>query len=137
MTRIPKPNSKDDAIDQLIEAHFHASADELAPSSGFVQSVMESIQAQAAEPPPIAFPWRRILPGSVAILCSALVFVVVFLRHGGHAPTLPVPSAAQLAHLTLAISLSPRDMTLCWIGVAACLSVAAIATSFHLTGRRE
>jgi len=48
--------------------------DEIAPSSGFLVSVMERVQeevAQTAAPPPIPFPWKIALPGillTVAVL---------------------------------------------------------------------
>jgi hypothetical protein len=36
---------------------------ELVPSSGFLSSVMERVREEAAAPPPIAFPWKRFVPG--------------------------------------------------------------------------
>jgi len=131
-------NPHDDAIDLLIEAHFHASPEELQPSSGFAQSVMQSIHAESVEPPPIAFPWRRILPGAAAILCSLLAIAVYLIRHGiPFTPATPAASTFHLADIAAAIASSSRDSALCWILVAACLAVAAIAASFHLTSRHE
>jgi hypothetical protein len=134
----PTPNPTDDAIDRLLDAQLAAVSEELAPSSGFVTSVMESIHAQAAEPAPIAFPWRRVLPGAIAILCGLLALVAFAIREAGTAPKAAHSSATALwPHLALALTLTPRGMTLGWILVAACLSIAAVAASLRLTGRSE
>jgi hypothetical protein len=37
----------------------------LAPSSGFLASVMQRVLEEAAAPPPIPFPWKRFAPGMV------------------------------------------------------------------------
>ena len=42
-----------------------AAEEELAPSSGFLASVMEAVEEAAAAPPPIPFPWKRAVPGMV------------------------------------------------------------------------
>lgn len=45
-------------IDEIL-----ATEQELVPSSGFLSSVMERVREEAAAPPPIAFPWKRFVPG--------------------------------------------------------------------------
>lgn len=45
--------------------------EQIVPSSGFVQAVMQRVHAQAAAPPPIPFPWKRAIPG---FLLAAVVF---------------------------------------------------------------
>jgi len=49
-------------IDAEIEAILAGEA-ELVPTSGFLASVMESVQQEASAPPPIPFPWKTALPG--------------------------------------------------------------------------
>jgi hypothetical protein len=44
-----------------------AAEDELFPSSGFLASVMERVREEAAAPAPIPFPWKRTVPGILAI----------------------------------------------------------------------
>jgi hypothetical protein len=134
-----KSDSAPDALDRLLDAHLGESV-ELAPSSGFAASVMESIQAHATEPPPIAFPWRRVLPGAIAILCGLLALIVFAIRGAVTAP--PVAQPATRPSITvlqphLPLALTPHEVTLCWILVAACLSIAAVAASFRITGRSE
>ena len=136
------PNPTDDAIDRLLDAHLAVDSEELAPSSGFVASVMESIHAEASEPPPIAFPWRRVLPGAIAILCGLLAFIVFAIREASTAPR-TAPGAEQFSvtapwpHLAFAFTHNPSEITLCWILLAVCLSAAAVAASFRLAGRSE
>jgi len=43
--------------------HILAGEDSLAPSSGFLDAVMERVREEAVAPKPIPFPWRRIAPG--------------------------------------------------------------------------
>ena len=108
MKRTVDPNSNDALLDRLLDQHLADRSEQLAPSSGFVASVMESIQAEAAAPPPIAFPWRRVLPGALAAVCGLIVLVVLVLRGGGTSavsgPAAPIPvhlapvSPSQLHH---------------------------------------
>ena len=138
MKRIPNPSN--DALDRLLDEHLSVATEQLEPSSGFVLSVMESIQAQSAEPPPIPFPWRRVLPALLLVLCGLAGLVGLVLRAGtlGTAAA-PVRSQTMLSLLRSFVAsaqlLTGSEATLCWIVVAGCLSVAAIAASFRLTGR--
>lgn len=135
MTTPPQP--ADAALEQLLDAHLNASAGQLAPSSGFVLSVMDVIHQQAAEPAPIAFPWRRVLPGAVAVLCALIAFAVLVLSglSASHAaasfgPTsfATVPSIAAITSGTVA---------LLWTLMAGCISLAAVAASFRVAGRNR
>jgi hypothetical protein len=134
------PNPSNDDLDRLLDEHLSSSTEQLEPSSGFVLSVMESIQVQAAEPPPIPFPWLRALPALLLVLCSLAGLVGLVLRAG----TLGGAAAPEHSQTTLSLLRSfvasaqlftGSEATLCWIIVAGCLSVAAIAASFRLTGR--
>jgi hypothetical protein len=49
-------------IDEIL-----ATEQELAPTSGFLSSVMERVREEAAAPPPIAFPWKRFVPGMLVV----------------------------------------------------------------------
>lgn len=124
-----------DSMDRMIEAHLAGSSDELTPSSGFVLSVMESIQAETREVSPIAFPWRRVVPGMVAVLCGLVALIVFALRSlgsGAASRTLMNPSAHFA--LTLKPPFTPNEMIVGWVAIGACVSIAAIAASFRLAG---
>jgi hypothetical protein len=53
-----------------------ATDEEIVPSSGLVDTVMEAVRREASRPMPIPFPWKRALPGLllVVFLILALVF---------------------------------------------------------------
>jgi hypothetical protein len=130
----------DHAVDRLLDAHLAAASEELTPSSGFIASVMQSIHTEASEPPPIAFPWRRVLPGAVAILCGLLAFLVFAIHKTGFVPKATPPavrlSSISWPQLTQTLAFPPHA-TLFWILVAACLSIAAVAASFRVAGRSD
>ena len=124
-------NSAPDAMDHLLAAHF-ASDEKLAPSSGFALSVMESIQAEATAPPPIAFPWRRVVPGLVAVaalIIAACIYVVRDLRTAYVSGALFTPVSAPQMHLT------PLEQALCWIAASTCVSLLVAAASVQLAKR--
>lgn len=123
-----------DEMETLLAAHFSRD-EELTPSSGFALSVMDSLHAEVSAPPPIPFPWRRVVPSLIAVLCVMVGFTVfafrelrtitatgTTLRHGLLSPT----SLPQM-HLT------PLEQALCWIAMATCLSIAAVAGCMRLT----
>lgn len=75
-----------------------AEADDLLPSSGFAESVMAAVQAEAADPAPIPFPWKRAAPG-LAAGCAALLLLVaavVAAAHAGGLGAAGVPQALAL-----------------------------------------
>jgi hypothetical protein len=125
-----------DPLDSHLDAHLAGSGDELTPSSGFVLAVMESVRTQTAEPPPIAFPWRRVVPGAIAALCGLAALIVFALRAlgvGGAAG--PVAQVHTRVGLSFAPAFTSGEVVLGWVVLAACLSLAAIAASFRLAGR--
>jgi hypothetical protein len=105
MNRLEAHNTEEAnvVIDRLL-----ASEPELAPSSGFLAAVMESIRDEAAAPPQIAFPWKRVLPGAVVI--AGLVAWSGYEASHWLAPALrewitnPAPIQLNLAHLTGPVS---------------------------------
>ena len=94
--------SDEDEMDRILSRE-----DEILPSSGFAVSVMEAVRREAAAPPPIAFPWKRALPGMVvgglALIVGlvAAVAVIVRLAKTSAAPQLSVstpPMTPSLFH---------------------------------------
>jgi len=130
MSHTPPHQKADDVLDNLLQDHLNAPAEQLTPSSGFVLSVMDAIQKQAIEPAPIAFPWKRVLPGANAILC-ALVAFVVYAYAGRHS------TPAVRPDFVLPSAFTSGEITLCWIALAVCLSIVTVIASFRLAGRRH
>jgi len=55
----------DDEIERILDGE-----DEILPSSGFAASVMEAVHRDVITLPPLGFPWRRAMPGVVALLAA-------------------------------------------------------------------
>jgi hypothetical protein len=88
-------NFKDDELDRILSSP----EPELVPSSGFTQSVMQAVRLESQAPPPIAFPWKRALPGIVALF-TALVFLFLALHRPDAAAPVSLPVAALLTPLS-------------------------------------
>ncbi len=107
---------------------------EIAPSSGFVDSVMDSVRHEASAPPPLPFPWKHALPGVVAaILALALLWV--------SAPALPARHLVFRSGLSVfspAFShalQSEKWVGAAWAGLALILSLVVIELSAHFVER--
>jgi hypothetical protein len=88
---------KRDQLDRLFDD------DEITPSAGFTASVMNAVRREAAAPPPIAFPWKRALPGiAAAALALVLVVVVAASQAITGSPTLPTEWLTALDSFTQA-----------------------------------
>lgn len=127
------PSSAPDEIDHLLAPHF-ASGEGLAPSSGFARSVMEAAQAEASVPPPIPFPWRRVVPGLVAMLCVLIGLGTFAFRGLRSLPAADATQRGMLLSLTQgpAIHLTTWEQGLCWIAASAFIALATIAASMRL-----
>jgi hypothetical protein len=103
---------------------------EIVPSSGFVVSVMDAVRREAAAPPPIAFPWKRAMPGlcSAALALAWFVVVGVKLFSGESAEPLP----AKLAIAFTLIGEAWRATGASWIVLALVLSFASVNLSIRL-----
>lgn len=97
---VPNPKQLPDAG---IDAALAARDDVILPSSGFADGVMAAVHHEAIAPAPIAFPWKRAIPGFIAA-AGALTFLIAMLvalirfRAAAAAVQAPVPqlSAAWL-----------------------------------------
>jgi hypothetical protein len=110
--------------------HILSGEDEILPSSGFVDSVMDAVRREAEAPPPIPFPWKRALP-LLAVACVTLAVVTVvavagFVREAGtHQP--PATWTAVLPVLTTA-----KGTIAGWTLLALLVSFASVKLSMRL-----
>ena len=104
------------------------SEEDLAPSSGFLASVMERVRDEAAAPPPIPFPWKRAAPGFIV---AAGVFgwtAVEFARSVGPAmATMKLPTV----HLA-ATAVRPLEQA-GWVVAAVAFSMVSWMLSRRLS----
>jgi hypothetical protein len=125
-----QPDNSKDNLDRIL-----LEQDTLLPSSGFAASLMDTIQQQAAAPPPIPFPWKRALPGIAALLVGVVILcrLAVSAIHGMGQDSAPgvdwlawlmsnAPSAVlirtEVAPATLALAASFVCVAFCrrWAG---------------------
>ena len=94
-----------------------ASEQPLVPSSGFLASVMEKVGEEAAAPPPIPFPWKRIVPGVTLVVGIGCYGGVSLIRHGilglgadtiqpPHIPSAAIHPVEQAGWVALALGIS-------------------------------
>ncbi len=107
----------------------------IAPSSGFVSSVMELVEREAVTPPPIPFPWVRLAVGLVVVFALGAV-----LTWAG-VPEALLKSLVSLSQLTA--GLVPTDalrsashMATMWAAGALLVALASYAVSFRLVRPR-
>ena len=101
-----------DDIDRIL-----ADEDMITPSAGFVTSVMEAVERNAATPP-LEFPWLRALPGLIATTAA----LVVAIWHA-------VASLEQVRQLTLVVT----SFGLHWILFAVVITILSVMLPLHLT----
>ncbi len=100
-------------------------SDSILPSSGFSAAVMSVVEREAAVPAPIAFPWKRAIPGLVAV-AAAVVLLIAAIASVLNSPApphrlLPAFSPAQ----SITASLAHGNDAL-WIGIAFAIPLACI-----------
>ena len=99
---------------------------EIEPSRHFTRAVMAAVARAEAEPPPLAFPWRRALPGMVVVAAAAVLVVSGVVSPSG-AVAAP-PGADELGALIRGASAPPAIWTMVGLLVSlATMSVAAIS----------
>lgn len=123
--RIDKTPMNPDPIDQIL-----ATEQELIPSSGFLASVMESVHEEARKPAPIAFPWKRAVPG---IVLATGVFGWGAYKFAQQA----IPASKHITftapHLSVTVG-RPLEQA-AWVAMALAVSAASWLLSRRLAGQ--
>lgn len=121
---------RQDELDRILSR-----VQEIIPSPGFVNSVMDSIRREALTPAPIPFPWKRALPG-VAALVLALGLLLIA---GATLFTRGIASQSHPLILPFAydrILEAARSIRAGWIVLALLLSLASAKLSIRFTTLR-
>ncbi len=121
---------KHDELDRMLSRN-----EEIVPSSGFTNAVMDAVRETAATPPVIPFPWRRVLPIIVAAVLSFVAVIAASISQWGQKSALPagwdMPPALNSAFHT-AIQLGGH-----WILLAAAVTFICVRLSLRLAGARS
>ncbi len=117
--------TKREDLDEIL-----ARDEELVPSSGFLNSVMERICEEAAAPMPIPFPWKRTVPGMV-LIAGALSWAAIELVGQG----LPDLRLAMFARPHLSASMVHPLEGAGWVAVSLGVSLASWLLSRRMAGR--
>jgi hypothetical protein len=121
---------RDNEIDRILSQE-----NQIAPSSGFVHSVMGSVRREAAAPPPIPFPWTRALPG-IAAYGTALVWLIVQILRT------PARDATSSQFTSLLMTLPAfcvrifQVSAVDWLLIAILLTLIPVAFAFRLAAGR-
>ena len=120
--------AKRENLDRILGAE-----EELAPSSGFVASVMERVREEAAAPEPIPFPWKRALPGAL-VAAGGLVWIGVEVVRQG-VPRMPaLGSPVEVwAHMPQQMTGTLEDAG--WVTVALGVSLLSWLLARRMVGR--
>lgn len=117
--------------------------EEIVPSSGFVSSVMEAVQQEAAAPAPIPFPWKWALPGLIVSVAMAMGMIARWFYSGAPVshPVQSVGRALPMESITSSLpQLHIAASTLAaleWSALALLVSFAAAWLSMRIAGVRE
>ena len=114
--------------------HILAEEPAILPSSEFTASVMAAIRREAAASAPLAFPWRRALPGLVASGFSlAVLLEQVFVQPGVTSARFSPPWLPVFVQVLE----TARHLGAHWILFAVLLSFASMQLSARLAEREE
>lgn len=123
---------RDDELDRILS---QCEKTEIAPSSGFLASVMEAVRSEAATPPPIPFPWKRALPavaaGVLALGLMLMTGLAIFTR-GTSTESLPGMLPSWFGSFLEAA----KSIRAGWIVLALVLSLASVKLSIRLAAWR-
>lgn len=120
-----------DEIDSILSRE-----DEMLPSSGFTTSVMEAVRQEAAEPPPIPFPWKRALPCAVmAVLVLVLTGGVLVSEIAGLAKEGTSVPTSSVSPAGLMFANSAMSHAIGWMVAGLVLALVSVAFSLRLGSR--
>jgi hypothetical protein len=110
-----------DELDRIL-----GSDEPLEPSSGLSESVMDAVREEARTPEPLAFPWRRVVPGLVACLALLVTGIAIVMLRG---PEPGTPFASEVVELIVG---SPLAGPITWAAGSLLLSWAVVRLSLRL-----
>src|SRR5262245_25624724 len=99
--------------------------DEIVPSSGFVTRVMDAVRVEADGLPAITFPWRRALPGILAVVVAVAAIVASFVSLWR--------TAIETTATAVPTPFAPSGTTVAWLLVTLLVCAVPVMVSLRLT----
>jgi negative regulator of sigma E activity len=101
--------------------------DGILPSSGFADSVMAAVQQEATEPAPIAFPWKRALPGVAAAAIALIIVLVGAIRSLAHMYATSAAAGPQTLTLAAPWLHEAANPAVLWVAVSLAIPLVCLA----------
>lgn len=126
---------KVDWTDEKMDAALSEASDNILPSSGFLDAVMDEVQGEASAFPTIPFPWKRALPGlgGNVLAVGALIALVSAGVTSNQVQANGAPWVTALALLLADFFQRPATL---WTLVSICLAVCCVAATRSLESSR-
>lgn len=126
-----KQETKPGMLDQVL-----ATEDALVPSSGFAAGVMERVtEAAARSYKPLAFPWRRVLPGIILLVAGLAYMGMQLIKTLSTAGVTQASNFAPLTAFTIVYN-QQNLLMLQWLAAAAALTLITWSITQRLVGLR-
>ena len=114
-----------DELDRIL-----SSEKSLEPSSGLTAAVMERVRREATEPDPIAFPWRRFVPGAIACFVLLVVGLIMIAQYG-------IPQSSGTSQIDVEqILRSPQAVAWGWAAAALAFAWVVWQMSYRFSFKR-
>jgi hypothetical protein len=117
---------QDDELDRILSED-----EEVLPSAGFAVSVMQAVRLEASTPPPLAFPWKRALPGLAAAAVALGLGLVQAHAAAGPGAAGPARLVRWLSTLVPVLEAAVAGGGH-WIALALLLTYASVKLSMRL-----
>jgi hypothetical protein len=104
----------------------------MVPSTAFVGSVMAAVRREASAPPPIPFPWLRVLPGAATGVAALVAMIVFAAKSGGQPAAATSIQDRLLPALSYAVDLA-EQYGVGWILLAILVTMTSVKLSMRLT----
>ena len=121
----------DDELDRILSRDA-----EIVPSSGFASSVMEAVRQEASAPPPIPFPWKRVLPALIFAVVAFVAAVILGFDQLVAAMTVPPLPTVFQTRLEAAMR-SSLIAESGWIVLAGLLTLLSVNLSMRFVSRKS
>lgn len=124
-------SSELDPVERLLVTRHRG--DEITPSSGFVDAVMDAVRQDARVPPPIPFPWVRALPWFVGVVITLVAVMIGAFQAATSTPAASFTAPPAIASMLNAAT-RPAGI---WTTVGVLISLVTTVAALRMGARLE